>query len=54
MKVNDVIRITLKDGCVFDGTIDSIEEDSHYYIIDDNISGDMVVVNFVDIDKIEY
>ena len=36
------INATLKNGCIIDGDVDAVFEDS--FMIDDNVTGDIIVV----------
>ena len=50
MKVNAYINATLKNGINIDGQIDSITENG--FMIDDNITGDIFLVNNDEIETI--
>ena len=48
LKVNDVLHATLKDGLTIHGQIDKITESGFW--IDDDLSGDILVLDFSDVE----
>ena len=50
LKVNDILHATLKDGLIIHGQIDKITDTKFW--IDDDISGDILVLDFSDIETV--
>lgn len=50
LQVNSYINATLNNGYNIDGIIDSVNNDS--FMIDDDISGDIFIVNFQEVKQV--
>ena len=52
LQVNDILHAELQNGCIIHGQIDKIN--SNNFLIDDDISGDMMYINFDEIVKVYF